>query len=133
MNSLPKTVTRQRRDCDLNPGPTAPESSNNSATKPPFSWIRCFIFCRQLFILCYANTTVQVYVDPPPSDHSMTLPAGAAELCRRRTSRTSTLLSIDGTDRRTPYRYMDATLAAGQRHELSSSSSRYTIRYEMLF
>ena len=27
MNSLPKTVTRQRRDCDLNPGRTAPESS----------------------------------------------------------------------------------------------------------
>jgi len=25
--SLPKTVTRQRRDCDLNPGPSAPESS----------------------------------------------------------------------------------------------------------
>ena len=24
--SLPKTVTRQRRDCDLNPGPSAPES-----------------------------------------------------------------------------------------------------------
>ena len=27
MNSLPKTVTRQRRDCDLNPGPSAPEFS----------------------------------------------------------------------------------------------------------
>ena len=27
VNSLPKTVTRQRRDCDLNPGPTAPESN----------------------------------------------------------------------------------------------------------
>ena len=27
MNSLPKTVTRQRRGCDLNPGPTALESS----------------------------------------------------------------------------------------------------------
>jgi len=26
-NSLPKTVTRQCRDCDLNPGPSAPESS----------------------------------------------------------------------------------------------------------
>ena len=26
MNSLLKTVTRQRRDCDLNPGPSAPES-----------------------------------------------------------------------------------------------------------
>jgi len=27
VNSLPKTVTRQRRDCNLNPGPSAPESS----------------------------------------------------------------------------------------------------------
>jgi len=27
VNSLPETVTRQRRDCDLNPGPSAPESS----------------------------------------------------------------------------------------------------------
>jgi len=27
VNSLPKTVTRQRCDCDLNPGPSAPESS----------------------------------------------------------------------------------------------------------
>ena len=27
MNSLPKTVTRQRHNCDLNPGPSAPESS----------------------------------------------------------------------------------------------------------
>ena len=27
VNSLPKTVTRQRRGYDLNPGPCAPESS----------------------------------------------------------------------------------------------------------
>jgi len=27
VNSLPKTVTRQRRSCDLNPGPSVPESS----------------------------------------------------------------------------------------------------------
>jgi len=27
VSSLPNTVTRQRRGCDLNPGPTAPESS----------------------------------------------------------------------------------------------------------
>jgi len=26
VNSLPKTVTRQRRGCDMNPGPSAPES-----------------------------------------------------------------------------------------------------------
>jgi len=27
VNSLPKTVTRQRHDCDLNQGPSARESS----------------------------------------------------------------------------------------------------------
>ena len=27
VNSLPMTVTRQRRGCDLNPGDSAPESS----------------------------------------------------------------------------------------------------------
>ena len=27
VNSLPKTVTQQRRGCDLNPGPSAPEPS----------------------------------------------------------------------------------------------------------
>jgi len=27
VNSLPKTVIRQCRDCDLNPGPSVPESS----------------------------------------------------------------------------------------------------------
>jgi len=27
VNSLPKPVTQQHRDCDLNPGPSAPESS----------------------------------------------------------------------------------------------------------
>ena len=32
MNSL--TVTRQRRDCDLNPGPTAPESSTLTTRLP---------------------------------------------------------------------------------------------------
>ena len=31
MNSLPETVTRQRRGCDLNPGPSAPESRTLSS------------------------------------------------------------------------------------------------------
>jgi len=35
VNSLPKTVTRQRRGCDLNPGHTAPESSTVT-TRLPF-------------------------------------------------------------------------------------------------
>jgi len=34
VNSLPKTVTRQRRDCDLNPGPYAPESSTLTTRLP---------------------------------------------------------------------------------------------------
>jgi len=34
MNSLPKTVTRQRRDCDLNPGHSAPESSTLTTRLP---------------------------------------------------------------------------------------------------
>ena len=34
VNSLPKTVTRQRRDCDLNPGPCAPEYSTQTTRLP---------------------------------------------------------------------------------------------------
>jgi len=34
VNSLPKTVTRQRRDCNLNLGPTAPESSSLTTRLP---------------------------------------------------------------------------------------------------
>ena len=45
MNSLPKTVTRQRRGCDLNPGPSAPESSTLTSrlASHPFgrlSWLK---------------------------------------------------------------------------------------------
>jgi len=34
VNSLPKTVTRQRRGCDLNPGPSARESSTLTTRLP---------------------------------------------------------------------------------------------------
>ena len=34
VNSLPKTVTRQRLDYDLNPGPSAPESSTLTTRLP---------------------------------------------------------------------------------------------------
>ena len=34
VNSLPKTVTRQRRGCDLNPGPSVPESSRLTTRLP---------------------------------------------------------------------------------------------------
>ena len=35
MNSLPKTVTGQRRDCDLNPGCARVQRANHLATEPP--------------------------------------------------------------------------------------------------
>jgi len=34
VNSLPKTVTRQLRGCDLNPGPSAPESGTLTTRLP---------------------------------------------------------------------------------------------------
>jgi len=37
VSSLPKTVTRQRRGCDLNPGPSAPESSTLTTRLPSHS------------------------------------------------------------------------------------------------
>ena len=40
VNSLPKTVSRRRRDCDLKPGPTAPESSTLTTRLPSYP-VRC--------------------------------------------------------------------------------------------
>ena len=34
VNSLPKIVTRHRRGCDLNPGPSSPESSTLTTRLP---------------------------------------------------------------------------------------------------
>jgi len=39
VNSLPKTVTGQRRDCDLNPGPSAPESSTLTTRLPSHPYL----------------------------------------------------------------------------------------------
>ena len=38
VNSLPNTVTGQRRGCDLNPGPSAPESSTLTTGLPSHLW-----------------------------------------------------------------------------------------------
>jgi len=55
VNSLPKTVTRQRRDCDLNPGPSASESSALTTRLPSHPNRRVF---RQI-------CTVQLTLDSP--------------------------------------------------------------------
>ena len=43
VNNLPKTVTRQRRDCDLNPGPSAPESSTLTTRLPSYASECCCV------------------------------------------------------------------------------------------
>jgi len=58
VNSLPKNVTRQRHVCDLNPGPSASESSTLTTRLPshPFRLvIRYFGEAVQRPFACYAR------------------------------------------------------------------------------
>ena len=41
VNSLPKTVTGQRRGCDLKPGPSAPESNTLTTRLPSHPMCEC--------------------------------------------------------------------------------------------
>ena len=45
VNSLPKTVTRQRRGCDLNPGSSAPESSTLRTRLPSHTYNESIFSC----------------------------------------------------------------------------------------
>jgi len=57
VNSLPKTVTRQRRGCDLNPGPSAPESTTLT-TRLPSLYIRRRRLGHQPLPIFHANFSV---------------------------------------------------------------------------
>ena len=50
--SLPKTVIRQRRGCDLNPGPSAPESNTLTTRLDNFSYefahCRFYFYCEKM-------------------------------------------------------------------------------------
>jgi len=54
VNSLPKTVTRQRRDCDLNPGPSAPESSTLTTRLPSHPPVLSVPLLYSLYIAVYS-------------------------------------------------------------------------------
>jgi len=61
VNSLPKTVARQRRDCDLNPDPPAPESSTLTTRLP--SHLHVIIWNNQLITILlqqWSSTQKQV-------------------------------------------------------------------------
>jgi len=60
VNSLPKTVTRQRRDCDLNPGPSARESSTLTTRLPSHPFILLY------FYRCGVNMQKKLEVDGKP-------------------------------------------------------------------
>ena len=79
VSSLLKTVNRQRRGCDLNPGPTAPESSTLTTrlTSHPSSVFRHIIFLVKLVcvscllrrsgaLLCWRRATAPPGVTPLP-------------------------------------------------------------------
>ena len=53
VNSLPKTVTRQRRDCDMNSGPSAPESSTLTTRLPSHPYCYC---SSHYFSYCYDDS-----------------------------------------------------------------------------
>jgi len=53
VNSLPNTVTRQRRDCDMNSGPSAPESSTLTTRLPSHPYCYC---SSHYFSYCYDDS-----------------------------------------------------------------------------
>ena len=56
VNSLPKTVTRQCRGCDLNPGPSAPASSTLTIRLPSH--------------LCQFQREVPLFMELPEFSHN---------------------------------------------------------------
>jgi len=60
VNSLPKTITRQLRNCDLNPSPTAPESSTLTTRLPSHSTV----------VGRFNNTPCYQIPAPTPLSHS---------------------------------------------------------------
>ena len=62
VSSLPKTVTRQRRDCDLNPGPSAHESITLTTRLPNHHHGRNFYLSLSSAILMDSSTGSPVHV-----------------------------------------------------------------------
>ena len=66
VNSLPKTVTRQRRDCDLNPGPSAPESSTLTTRLPSHRHYDTVLICSTPVSVCLSAS-----ISPKPHVESL--------------------------------------------------------------
>jgi len=80
VNSLPKTVTRQRRSCDFNPGPTAPESSTLTTRLPS---TRYFVYvCKQVSRIAVRNAEISSSM-PTACEHTCASAADIASSSRR--------------------------------------------------
>jgi len=74
-NSLPKTVTRQRRSCDLNPGSSAPESSTLTTRLPSHpSVCRVLITPSPIEERSIVMTVSVVFASISPEIHVRSLP-----------------------------------------------------------
>ena len=72
MNSLPKTVIRQRRDCDLNLSPSTPESSMLTTQLPshPLLGVKNYYLVQSYDFL---TLTVREFVHKMSSNHNARL------------------------------------------------------------
>jgi len=78
VNSLPKTVTRQRRDCDLNPGPSEPQSSTLTNRLPSHNndrrvLYRPYLKCWRIQLRAKLSLSrTELCVDKDSEQHSLT-------------------------------------------------------------
>ena len=84
VNSLPKTVTIQRRDCDLNPGHSAPESSTLTTRLPIHP--RMYGMGILLYVVQYAYTDRAMVVCMEFRDALVSSYAGRIHIGKRNAS-----------------------------------------------
>ena len=137
MSSLHKTVTRQRRGCDLNPGPSAPESSTLTSWLPSHPQSHSIVnFNESVLSLvprgslhdasrscssgaCRYRLTSGSAGAPAAAELLLLLRSGAGGRHDRKAA------AVDGIDRRTdghPHRYVDPAP-----HSMLAASIKYHI------
>ena len=134
MNSLPQTVTRQRRGCDLDPGPSAPESSKLTS-RLASNLLRevhvlSSLLCaghggrRRAFSRCCGKSTTRTSCSSARFV-SVTFSSALANFCRSRSS-SSELNNILGTGRTEKIVRVDD--ARVSKKSLNCSSERKCLR-----
>ena len=82
VNSLPETVKRQRRDCDLNPGPSAPESSTLTTRLPSHPTTTTARALGHSLLNWLDSNRFLLFGEPPTTTDSRVAAAAAAAAAR---------------------------------------------------